>query len=530
MKIRLLLLSALSGILICLALPNEIHTGGIWILGFFCLTPLFISLYWCRDKRFAHLIGIVYGLVSSVCCYYWLMYFGEFSLWTITGVSLGYAVFCFFLAPFLQRLIQLPRIYRPFILAAAWTLYEYFKSSGYLAFPWGLSAYPLADFLPLIQIVDITGIWGLSFLMACANTLIMEGILLITESPGNTNRNPIFFRQVIFWGSCMLISLLYGLFRMNQDIPIKKSFTAVIVQANIDPWVGTNEIPSLITAQNLSKEGIAELGEVPNVITWNESSFRRPYVEYRDFFEKYPEGDSFVSFMKESGSFLLAGSPYVLDWDKREMLNAVLLINSEGTVQDFYGKQHPVPLAEHVPFWELKIVQRFYKNEIGLPNGGWVLGTESKIFTIPLKDGGTLDFGVPICFEDAFPPLCRQFFRKGAEVLINLSNDSWSQTVSAEIQHFVVAKFRAVESKRVLVRSTNGGVTAVIGPFGEILDTLPLFTESYIATSIPVYAEDSPTFYMLFGDYLPFLFLGLILTTLVIQARGKKRTSKNCSF
>ncbi|TFG57700.1 MAG: apolipoprotein N-acyltransferase, partial [Spirochaetales bacterium] len=122
----------------------------------------------------------------------------------------------------------------------------------------------------------------------------------------------------------------------------------------------------------------------------------------------------------------------------------------------------------------------------------------------------------PICFEDAFPYLCRNFVRQGAEMLINLTNDSWSKTDSAQIQHFVAARFRSIENRTVLVRSTNAGVTSVIDPHGRLIHSLPYFTEAFLAASIPVYSSGRSSFYTRFGDFLPYLCLGLCFAYLVI--------------
>ena len=122
-------------------------------------------------------------------------------------------------------------------------------------------------------------------------------------------------------------------------------------------------------------------------------------------------------------------------------------------------------------------------------------------------------FATPICFEDAFPDLNRRFIRAGADLLVNLTNDSWSQTVSAETQHFVAAKLRAVENRRVLIRATNGGVTAAIDPWGRVIgEVAPLFTATSLRLQVPVYRPVADTPYTRFGDYLPWL-LGLLLVS-----------------
>ncbi|MDP3180106.1 MAG: apolipoprotein N-acyltransferase, partial [Spirochaetaceae bacterium] len=189
----------------------------------------------------------------------------------------------------------------------------------------------------------------------------------------------------------------------------------------------------------------------------------------------------------------------ILDWDKYEATNSVILIDpSARQIQD-YAKMHPVPFAEAVPLWEYPWFRRFMQEVVGYP-GGWIMGTEYTVFELPTT-GGLVRFGAPICFEDAFSEVCRGYFEAGADLLINLTNDSWSKTVSAEIQHWAAARFRSIEYRRTLVRSTNGGFSCVVGPYGELIDSLPLFEARAVRTEIPIYKDETETVYMAFGNW-----------------------------
>ena len=123
---------------------------------------------------FASLLGVVFGGVSTALSNFWLMFFQGFSVWTYGGTILGYVGFNALLFPFLRGFSRIGGRFRPFLLASAWCVYEYFKSIGFLGYPWGLIAYPMGGFLPLVQFVDVTGVWGLSFLMALVNALVAE--------------------------------------------------------------------------------------------------------------------------------------------------------------------------------------------------------------------------------------------------------------------------------------------------------------------------------------------------------------------
>ena len=183
---------------------------------------------------------------------------------------------------------------------------------------------------------------------------------------------------------------------------------------------------------------------------------------------------------------------------------------------------HPLPFAESIPFYELEPVRFFFRNVVGIWNP-WVSGTRHTIFRVALAAGGTLSFGIPTCFEEAFGDLNRQFILKGADLLMNITNDSWSKTWSAEIQHFQVARFRAIENRRILVRSTNGGVSAVVGLWGEIRTRMPYFERTWRAGDVPVYKEASLTPYTRFGHWFPQALIALVLIVPIVNVVPKRK-------
>ena len=160
---------------------------------------------------------------------------------------------------------------------------------------------------------------------------------------------------------------------------------------------------------------------------------------------------------------------------------------------------------------------------------GWVAGDHPTVFTVSLSDGRSVRLSTPICFEDAFPALNRRFVRAGAEVLVNLTNDSWSRTVSSETQHLVAARFRSVENARPLLRATNGGITAALDVYGRTIpgSVLAPFVADAALVTLNLPASPATTPYTAFGDYLP---VGLILILILLLGRhaassGRRRRS-----
>jgi len=178
--------------------------------------------------------------------------------------------------------------------------------------------------------------------------------------------------------------------------------------------------------------------------------------------------------------------------------NAAILFR-DGKIVETYRKIHLVPFTEYFPYKQaLPGIYRWLRYA---DTHFWEKGREYTVFE---SDG--VKFSTPICFEDTFGYLCRNFIREGADVLVNMTNDSWSESVAAEMQHMSMGVLRAVENRRSVVRATNGGITAIIDPNGKILKTFAPFVEGYLAGVVPVYkARTTP--YTRWGDWFGWLSL-----------------------
>ena len=525
----LILLVVLSGILLPLALPNELFKYGVPYFSFFCITPLFIAISLSPSFRFTTLLGAIFGILKTIIGFYWLSFFGNYTVWTIGGVTFAYILYDSLLALYLHLFQKIGKKYRPFLLAAAWTLYEFLKSSGFLAFPWGLLPQTVHSILPLIQFVDITGIWGLSFLIALINAVISENLIkLPLPIKGQFKILKLLkrrdFSQIIFTCILIILTLIYGTIRYLIPIPVTNSVTVLLIQQNRDPWEhepGSYE-KSILLAESITEKAIMNKAEAdPDIIVWSETSFQTPISANRRLFklEHFPDENPFIDFVQRMNKYILVGAPYYEKENFNGAMNSTVLFSPKGEVVQYYGKQHPVPFVESIPFWELDFIKSFFINVVGI-HGIWQMGNEYKIFNIPLKDGTSLNFSTPICFEDAFPDLCRRFILGGADLWINLSNVSWSQTESAEIQMLVASKFRAIENKRVLIRSTNSGVTCIIGPKGNVWKSIPLFTAEHLLFVVPVMKDKTLSAYTAFGDYFPYL-VAIILILFIVFKTGK---------
>lgn len=502
-----------SSVLYAMSLPNEFFHYGSMFIGFIALIPLLYAIYTSVNLKETILLGSLFGLLSSILIYFWLLFFEDFSIWTLSGVTAAHILYFIILTPIIALGAKF-RLFRPFLVAGIWIAYEYLKSIGYLGFPWGLMAHS-AGIAPFVQIADITGQWGVSFLIVLINAMILETML---------NRNKSIVYKWIFTAILFIGSFGYGIYINNTEISAEKFMTVLIVQQDADSWISGKEIESIKKGQDLTRTELEKQNLKPDLVIWSENAFRYPYIENSSKYKREPLGDPFNLFLEEIDIPILVGSPYILDRETMSVLNAVLLISPEGEILEYYGKSHPVPLAENIPFWNFRIVSSFFKNIIGINNQGWALGEPNIIFKLALKDGKYVNFGAPICFEDSFPYIAENLIKNGADILINLSNDSWSKTISGETQHLAAARLRTIETRSTLIRSTNAGVSTVIDPWGRMNYTLPLFKADTVTATIPIYKKSTLTVYTISGDWFPISIILIIGFFLLYEIYIKRET------
>ncbi|HWP68272.1 MAG TPA: apolipoprotein N-acyltransferase [Rectinemataceae bacterium] len=523
----LFLLPLFSAVLCAISLPNDIFLAGLWPLGFLSLIPFYITLRRAASPRRAAIAGAVFGGMHHALTSYWLFFYKGFAFWTLGTTTIAYAVVYATIGLYGSFLLRSEtKAYRPFLFALGWTVFEFLKSTGFLGYPWGLVPYSLTSAPVFLQIADSTGVYGLSFILALSAAVLSELFVLKNQKThsglSRQSESPLLAGKAAAFAALLIaLTLGYGLVAMNTDIPVKAVLRAILVQQNTDPWI-SGEYAALESNVSLARkafdENAAAGGRRADLMVFSETSLRRPFGDYRDWFATHPQKDPLLPMLAETDSYLLTGAPVVLDWDTYAATNSVIFISPEGQLIKSYAKIHPVPFAEAIPLWEYEWFRKFMREVIGI-DSGWVMGSELTVFSIPLKsaagDVQRIDFSTPICFEDAFADLCRQYFLKGADLLINLTNDSWSTKKSAQIQHWAIARFRAIENRRTLVRSTNSGVSCVVDPWGKMLFEMPQFENFSAAVDIPIFELPKLTIYTAYGDWFA-LVCALLFSSRVI--------------
>lgn len=526
-----------SAIIFAAAIQNEFLPFGSPFLGLFAIAPLYLALRNSSSYLESSLLTGLQFFILHLLSSFWLGFFRDFAIFTLGASALGTGViglvfgcyFHYFVGKIKRNYLynSAIRLYPPLFFALIWTLYEWAKSTGFLAYPWGTLVMTSYKWPLLIQIVDITGTWGLSFLFSFFGALVGEGIYLLFSS-SNPNIKSLFFNYRQLTAACITlfaISVLYGAWQLNKEYVPVKHMETVMVQQNIDSWVvGSDEQPIRISqdlTDNAIENCITTTGEKPDLVVWSESVLSYTFPESEFYYHDNPYPRPLIPYIRDIDIPFVIGGTATVDREKKMYSNAALFFDNQGEYQGYYGKMQLVPFAEVIPGAQYEWVRKLLDAIVGF-SSGWTPGTELTLFNVPLKSGGDVTISVPICFEDAFPMVCRDLYRAGSEVFVNITNDSWSMTNSAEYQHFVIAVFRAIEFRTTLIRSTNSGYSVVVNPKGEVIADMPLFEEASIHTSVPIYQRQE-TLYCKLGNWLPATcFISLLLS--LILTEKKRRT------
>ncbi len=519
----------LSAATLSLAIPNELLPSGSALLGLIALVPLYRSLLASRGWRAAGFAGGLMMALVHLFSSFWLAYFKEFAIFTLGASTLAYFLFGTLAGWLFRWSLLRPKWARPFLFAAMWTLWEWFKSTGFLAYPWGTLVMASRGLPALIQIADVTGAWGISFLLALLNAVVAETTLLRPSRARAFLSGRVGFgkiasltgaRTLAFTAFVFALALGYGTWRLAFP-PVPETILAVaMIQHDADPWDVNEETP-VLESERLTREAIAARGSKPDLVVWSESTLPWPWEQYRNYYRRYPDADPVGPFLEEIGVPLVSGAPVLVDPERKGYSNSVVYLSPKGEVLGWYAKTQLVPFAEYMPFTEYEWVAKFFDVLVGF-SSGWVPGTEYKSFPVKNSEGTEIRFAAPLCFEDAFSPVVAGLHATGSDLLVNLTNDSWSETDSAEMQHFTVASFRAIELRTTLIRSTNAGYTCVIDPTGRVLADLPLFESGYLNADVPVYPHLA-TLYARFGDWFPKSLALLILATFALPGFRRLR-------
>jgi apolipoprotein N-acyltransferase len=401
------------------------------------------------------------------------------------------------------------------ILPFIWVVLEYIRSYLFTGFPWGLVAYSQYKNMKLMQIADITGAYGISFLVVMFNVGFFAYI-------SRMQRRVTYLMIPLFF---MVVSIMYGTYRL-ENYKQWGSVDISVIQGNIPQKLKWDARHSKNIIAEYSMLTIEAAKDKADLIIWPETAY--PYLVEKN---RAKEVEKLAT---ETGIPILAGVVY----SKNEaFFNSAILFSKEGEYAGRYDKLHLVPFGEYVPFEE-KI--SFVREYIDKPIGNFEEGTEFTLFPIRASTasntGGMISrqtyfykLGVLICFEDIFPDLARNFVLHGANFLVNITNDAWFGPTSAAEQHLQASVFRAVENRVPVIRAANTGVSCFIDSTGKVLKRVKmgnrdLFVSGHATESVPI--SRSKTFYTVYGDafiyFCGFMLILLFITEFLLQERPSK--------
>jgi len=360
-----------------------------------------------------------------------------------------------------------------------WVGLEFLRSFVLTGFPWASLGYTQYRTLPLIQIADITGVYGLSFLIAFANVVIYRIIRGMVKRDGA--KYPA--------GSAALLLLLlaatlgYGFYRLKTP-ERGEPFKVALTQGNIPQDVKWDPafLESTITVyEKLSRQACAGGSDL---VVWPESA--TPFYLQND--AKYAA--RIKSLATELKTCMVVGSPAIeIDKQKTRYLNSAFLLAPDGEVLGRSDKMHLVPFGEYVPLAKyLPFVNKLVEG----------IGDFSPGAALTPLDTGKAKIGVLVCFEVIFPELSREYVRAGSRLLVNITNDAWFGRSSAPYQHLSMTVFRAVENRVPLVRAANTGITSIIDSRGHIRAMTQIFKETCLSGEVRLGERGSV--YTRFGD------------------------------
>jgi apolipoprotein N-acyltransferase len=389
--------------------------------------------------------------------------------------------------------------------------------------PWDQLGYSQVDNILVNHLAPWTGVYGISFALVAANALLAGGLLL-KRADGK--------RVWAFAGVTLAVAGFAGTY-LPAPLPAATA-TAVLVQPNLDvagdnTWSGPEWDSHFAQFNSLAGEacktyiaGIPQTGAPngqtacapepahPDLIAWPESP--APFIEGDPHFL-----EALSAIARSAHAPLVVGgvgTDYSAEDQQWQDYNSALIVSAQGDRVGRYDKIHLVPFGEYIPFKNLL----FFAHKLTGRASGFTRGAERKVFRLSSADGETHRYGVFICYEAVFADEVREFPELGAEVLVNISDDGWYGDTSAPWQHLNMARMRAIENRRWILRDTNNGVTAAIDPWGHVRQSIPRHQTDALAARFGF--RDDVTFYTAHGDLFAWACVFVSLSAVVWA--GKK--------
>ena len=376
---------------------------------------------------------------------------------------------------------------------AFWVAAEWVRGWVGGGFPWVPLGTSQAGVLPIAQLASVTGVYGLSFLVALVGTaaavialsrrrrhlIAAAGVVLLLVAVAAAGMLRLADGRLATTGRVLRVGLVQG--NVEQDMK----------------WDPKYRDPILSRYLSLSHETILAGAQL---VIWPEAS--TPFFLETDTAMAEP-----IHRMAAE-----AHTPFVIgtdEFDGKNVFNAASVIGADGRPRGSYRKIHLVPFGEYVPLKKLL----FFVGPLVEAVSDFAPGTEATVLDL----GGGIRAGVAICYESTYPDLTRAFANGGAQLLMVITNDAWFGNSSAAYQHFQMGAMRAIETGRFLARAANTGITAFVDPYGRVVARADMFRP--LSLTADVRLLDDRTIYTRTGDLIAWLCAALTAGVAVVLWR-----------
>ncbi len=458
-----LIVCGLSGALLALAFPRP----GWWPLAWVALAPWLVAIRLSTGG--AALLGSwLGGFVFFGVLLYWLGLFGV-SVWAVACLILGFAL-CLWGAG-VRRMGKLSPTARVVGAAALWCGIEWARGLGRFGFTWGWLGYSQSPALWVLPVARLGGTVGLSFLIVAVNAAIAEAVVSAQR------KEPAGRRLARLGAACAMVALI--VFGAGQWVAHRGRLRGGQVMVSVIQGSATGPLrPEQVNVPQSADE-LARTRQIYTELT-AEAARQRPVLVVwpESVLPTDPDSDPAVAewvarSARLAHAWLLAGGPYT-DRQGRQF-NSAYLYAASGNQVARYDKVQLVPFGEYVPWRRrLSFVERYHVRETDFAAGA----------VHRVLQAGIMAIGPMICFESTFPEISYDLTRRGAQVLVVMTNDAWFQRTAAAAQHRQIAVLRAVETNRWVVRAASGGISSIISPQGKIVAEAGLFERKVLSHEI----------------------------------------------
>jgi apolipoprotein N-acyltransferase len=488
---------------------------GLWFLAFVGLVPLLIALDKAaaapaRALRAGFRTGYLFGLAYFAVMIYWILFLtsnevpNRIVMVPLFLMMAGYlALYPALFGLAFVACVRRTRIPAAFLAPPLWVASEWLRGAGEMGFPWGNAGYSLAASLPLLQTAAWVGVPGMSLIVVAVNAAARRA--LRADASPRARFAPLAVALV-----ALAALFAAGSVRLAANPPAaERSLRVAVFQPNISQgikWDWQYKDKSLDAIARLAQQ--LSPGTI-DLAVWPETAIPAYLHQEKSYF------DLVQNIVKSARAPTLLGFPDTqLVGSDRVYYNAAMYLLADGSSGGEYRKMHLVPFGEMLPFQSILPALR----NVDFGEADFTPGTEKTLF-----DAAGHQFGVSICFEAIFPSMTRDLVRRGAEILVNITNDAWYGRTTAAWQHARMALVRSIEDGVCQLRAANTGISFVSDPYGRTLAETEIFVEEVLVAEID--PRRVPTFYVQAGDICLMLALAVSGAALVMAIVARREPS-----